>query len=303
MSQRALVSTAILVWIVIVCFILLFHDKAPVNDVKATTERVQVRVVNPSTAAFSIAGYRMFDDSPFAAVAEGACGEGVFTPSPGAVIEYVRIGDGPLRISVRPAGPGQRAGGTGTGDGLPAGAVHFIAADACGGLRARRLPVWGAVALGDDLRGTAGTDTASALLLEGEISVSARSVTLFGLLPPTLYHVTTVRLPTGSRVSEVGADEAPDGALWAGYVSLAEAGRGLEFRAVTDARNLKLFLPGQGGVGDQLRIGLLIPVFQDPYLVFLQILLGSVLVASQALATLVDFFGARRPDVKERNTE
>ena len=287
-----------LAWLLSTLALVVFYDKAPINSVTATTERVLVRVASPTQSTLSLAGLSILSDDPFAGEGAARCMAGTLIPAPDAIIEIVRIGSAPMRVSIR--GDAESAGAVefegGRRETLPA-AAHLVANLACGAPGVVRVPIWGAVSLGDDMRGGAGDP--GALLLDGEISVSARSISLGGLLPRTLYHVTTLPIPVGSRVSETGADNAPAGTLWAGFVEIDPAGRAMQFRAQTEARNLKIFIPGQDVADDHsLRVGLFVPLFEDPYLLPLQVVFASFLILLQASIQTAEFLS--RPPRKGR---
>lgn len=287
-TSKRLVSALALLWLLSITLVLIFHDPRPVNTIEAVTERVSQRVVQPGLSAFSLHGHGLISDDPFAETPVSECLDGLFTPVAGAVVDYQRGLDGVLRISVTPPSGALSAGHAEMP--LPQGPLHFIALPACDAAQApRRLPLWGAAILGDDLRAATGSSQSAALLIGGEIRISARSISLFGVLPPSLYHIDTIPLPPGSRVSESGISSPPRGTLWAGFVEITPDAPALRLHAVTDARNLMLYLPGQGVSAQSLRLGLLVPVFQDPYLLMVQIILASMLIVWQALIVITDF--------------
>lgn len=294
--QKKVVAFLAVLWLATYGCMLLFYDNEPISSIAARTERVLVRIINDDLGTIPLAGFKPISDDPFSTDQASVCASsGTFTPAVGSIVEFVRIADGDMRISIFPPGGNDAvASESGSVTASPAsGATHFVSAGCEEEGRASRFTVWGPVALGDDIRASVtGAGPQSALLLEGSVEVSARSSDLFGFIPQTLYHVSTIELPTASRVSEVGPDDMPAGALWAGYVAFRKDQDALEFRAQTEARNLKIYLPGQEAGAEQIRIGLMMPLFQDPYLIVVQILFAAFFLVFEKFIAFLKYFSS-----------
>jgi len=251
------------------------------SSVDAVVGRVQFVVTGRDLGAIPVGGMRAT-----AGGLGGRCVAGLLVPDVGAEVGYERQADGSLSVLLIRGGARFEFV-----DAQPAvrqsGGTEFIADRRCGeDLQPRRLPIWGRLRLGTEMRPSTGLGEAqSGMLLEGKLLVQARALTgwLSAFGPPTVYAAAEVVLPVGSRVEARHFDGRD--ATWWGSVEPHKDRPALTVQAATETRELALFRPLRPDA-DIVTVSTLTQVFTDPNIVRVQIFVGVVLALLGLAATL-----------------
>jgi hypothetical protein len=259
------------------------------------TEKLTMRVMNPSEAAIDIGGMRL-TALDFGGPAETPCITGTLLPSAGALVTYRRAGrDGPIIEINDPQSAGLLASADGNHKLPPS--ISLTADAGCDGAPPTRLPVWGAIDVGDNLRaiGRSGIDNRSFVLLSGKLNVYARSVR--GLwLPQSLYFVRSVELPVGSRITTGPLDSNRSEPAW-GLLSI-DRKDGFELSLSTQTHDLTVYVPGSDAEPDRIDVTDFVQIFEDPSLVAIQIMIAVFMGVLTFSSFMIEIFS---PLDKERH--
>jgi hypothetical protein len=256
------------------------------------TEKLTMRALNPSEAAIDIGGMKLMS-LDFGGSTDRSCIAGTVLPSSGALVTYRRAGqDGPIIEISHPRSAGLLASSTGGRDLPPS--ISLTADPGCAGALPTRLPVWGAIDVGDNLRaiGRDGVDNRSFVLLSGNLNVYARSVSHFWWfsLPRSLYFIRSVELPVGTRITTGPLDSSRSEPAW-GLLSI-DREDGFKLSLSTQTSNLTVFVPGSSVDPDSIDVTGFVQVFEDPNLVAIQIYLAVILGVLGFASSMIQIFSS-----------
>jgi hypothetical protein len=315
MHHLALILILSLPTIVLVFFVFdtISSRVQSVSQVSALTERLEFAVAQPRLAAIPVRQMRIATGEP---ALDGKCINGLILPVLNATVVYGRVGYGPLSIQIVPQDadqPNTIAGDFEPDDNSKTLALKgstYIQTDAScvpGPAQKREspalhsdiplpLPIWGKARIGSEFKGIKSSDPDPTLLLSGQITVSARAVEFlpgFLDLRPTLYPVTVLSLPVGSRLEaytppqtnkppldEQKKDGAEFVANWWGMAYLDREKPALNVELATDAPKLALYRPNRHDP-EIIEITRLNQLFEDPNLIKAYKMLGvlGILIA------------------------
>jgi hypothetical protein len=273
------------------------------SDVLSTaelhTEFIRFTVADGHRAAFAVDGMRVGE---LGRESGSSCGHGLFTPERDTRIEYGRIGNGPVEITILPpdteSGRVPHGGAVGLLEPTGGGRVRYDHAvamqqdEACEreiGATDRdhwqpaRLPIWGEAEIGRDFQPASGADgSAPSVLIDGKLDISSHAI-----VTHSLYEVTSLTLPVGARLQTA----PPGGALWWGVVYTDPEKTALVASLATEASSLALFRPNQTGP-DYLSASTLAQLMEDPTVIRFHILL----LVLAALAAIAEWLAKHRHD-------
>jgi hypothetical protein len=266
---------------------------------KGSTESLAYRVVNPSMASMRIFGMRgvALDGSL------NACVDGILSLHPGTRVEYRRGDESRYSITIDPQDGGtagmfsERA--TGRSRELK-GSVVFAAASTCGEESPTRLPVWGPLVIGEEMRPAGPTgELAPGLMTSGTLYVYGRShERLLGLKFPSLvYLASTTELPAGSvlSVQDDQGNLAETG--WTGIARILESEPGFDLAVSSDTRRVTIAsrsLNGPGSAAERIDLGEFSQLLNDPNVIQLQILAGVFFFLLQIVGSTLSFVAMLR---------
>jgi hypothetical protein len=270
-----------------------------ISMLEAVSERVVVTVLDQRQASFIVGRTKLSGEK----VANGgACVAGLVRPVRGATVAYTRLGKAEgIRIEIFP--PGQNddavvaefiaANSNDSGEPLR-GVVAFEPAQGdCEqvGDAIARLPIHGRLRVGEEQLPPARARALPASLLHtGTLSVAANAMT-FGIVKPTVYPVTTVTLPVGSRI-EVSPEHNQDPrSFWWGFVQVPHDAPALSVRAATEAPSLEVYRPASNG-SSHIEVGLLVQLLNDPNLARLQLIAAVLVFLFYLIVTLNEVISA-----------
>lgn len=274
------------------------------------TERVDVAISDGAKAAFPIDGMRIATENP---AINGQCVQGLLTPAAKTTVSYGRVGEGSLEIKIfSTQGLSEPSNGIiGTlllanGDSLLLTRRAYLATTFdCPGLATTQLPIWGQVSIGVEFQPIAhGGEREPTMLLNGHLLVMARSVMdallsnphlsektrnfLGRFFAPKLYPVADLTLPVGSRLEEGKRQQVGEPSNWWGTAYVDRQRPALVVEVASDARQLAVYRPNTSDV-DYIRISGFEQLFSDPNLVWVQIVLGSMLLLGQLAGFLASW--------------
>jgi hypothetical protein len=255
------------------------------------TEQIRLDVIDGAKTAFPIFGMKL--SSP-GSPSDGKCAEGLLTPSSQSTVIYGRAGSGPLEIELRRTTPPAAGGSPIVGrlepsSGAPVQLIApvYLEADPATCLTGAptELPVWGQLSVGQEFRPIAHSGPRDpTMLLSGALRVMARTA----LFSPRLYHIEDMVLPVGSRLEakhEAGRNESWN---WWGAAYIDPNRPALVLEVATDARSLVVYRPNRSDA-DVIEVSALEQLFSDPNIVWLQIVVGSIVVLVQFAGFLASF--------------
>ena len=205
----------------------------------------------------------------------GSCLRGLVTPTRGASVSYARRGQGPFEIQITSPSP---SGGLFEQPVQPPQAksaakilgssTYFESCDTGGGHFApMRLPIWGAVTVGEEFRPDADPmDSTPRFLLSGQIKAFAQAITWMGL-PPTPYPVADVSIPVGASLT--AEKDEKEGAVWWGIATVDPGQAAISVSLATTEDSLTVRSPRQQKP-DRIRVSTLFQITNDPNLLRLQ---------------------------------
>ena len=291
---------------------------------KATSEYVGYRVIDPDASTLRIAG--MFGAVIGDNSRDLGCVDAIVTPAQSAWVEYRRGGRNQLTISIEPFAKGPTAGMTSSsGDGGPVvGKLQLTLDRSCSGVAPNRFPISGPAAFGEELgRPDATGELPPGYLLKASVEVYALALqrALMITFPEVVYSVMSFDVPPGvvvcadahadqtlgeaarlpcpgrptsaSTLPDVTADSA---IAWNGTAFASDAG--FEISAATNAPGLILQSTRTFGQSAPLRridLGRHAQVLKDPNLLWLHFLAGMFLLFLQAGSWLMRIW-ERPPD-------
>src|ERR1035441_2589659 len=269
------------------------------SEVSATSERVAFDVTQPRLAAFYVRAMRIGTSTN----ALKGCIEGLVTPALNSRVIYGRVGYGPLSIELWPPGDGGQenataaafAAGGGDKEVSLGGRIYMETDGGCDPLSVKAtplpLPIWGRASIGSEFAGAEGAVPTPRLLLEGKLRFSARAVNLNLLsLRPTLYSVTALELPVGSRLEAFstapqaeqqdvnGGKKAGDRSQkvnWWGTAYVHYEETALIIAIAPDEARLALYRPNTHDP-DVIEATMLTQIFDDPNLIKIYKLLAVI---------------------------
>lgn len=281
--RRALYGTAILMLGYVLWTSWLPDHRRTVTTATARTERVSFVVTNRRFAAVPISGMR-----PATSPANAQeCLEGLLVPNLGVVIGYERDLDKNVSVlltanetALKPRDKGSplavfepRNGGPH----LPINEPVDLLSDrtTCEASLPGRFPIWGNLRLGEDVHPTsAGGRVQPGLLLEGRLSVQAKALEHWLLLPfsrSTVYPAKDIPLPFGARLEALDPNST-----WWGTAYIDDQQVGLQVAAATEAGKLALYRP-ERSTPDVIEITTLTELFSDPNVVQMQVFAAVLL--------------------------
>jgi hypothetical protein len=246
----------------------------------AETEVVSHRVWNPAMSAFRVQGMSLVqaDDG------DRTCVEGLLTPPVGMTLSYIVnrptadggglavVGTAPAEGGAQPGWTGHLRAGNGTALAVPADFI-LVEDRRCSGPAPDRLPIWGAIEVGDEIAAATDAGEQQRLLLSGALSFYGRATTEIPILSslisfePVLYPVSDVKIPFGSRL--LGGQADPN-SPWRGIARYDPGGR-LALEVSTEARDISIFAPGTSRVAETIVPSALAQLTSDPNLIAFQI--------------------------------
>lgn len=268
---------------------------------KGSTESLAYRVENPSISSIRIFGMKgvALDGSL------NSCVDAILSPRVGSRIEY-RRGD-ESRFSITLDGQDGGAAGTlherATGRARELkGSVVFAVSPACGEEVPTRLPVWGPLVIGEELRPAGPTgEMAPGLMTSGSLYVYGRSHDrLLGMkFPSLLYLVSSTELPAGSVLSVQDRSGELAATIWTGVARILESEPGFDLAVSSDARNVTIAsrsLNGPDRVAERVDLGEFSQLMNDPNVIQLQIMAGVLFFMLQIVSSTLSFvyFALRR---------
>lgn len=334
----ALLAGRRLLLLAVVCGYLAFLWWLPpaptVAIVHAKTEQVSYVVGVPEMARFRLAGYGVRGEVVIsgpasrgdqraggALLAAGArssgpapllCLGGLIEPTSGTKVTIRRLSQAPVRIILDRSDDKPVAEFRSTSRSPPpavqsASWLLVEESEGCSGTATKRLPINGAVEIGDELRPqTSLEEPSSAPLIEGRVEIFGKTLDLAALLGgwlpgfghlqdrrPRLYPAMEIGFPPGSRIWE--ADTPGQQAArqpWAGMVLIEPDTPALQVEVTTEATSLAIARPGGGTEPEILRIGMFAQLTNDPNVLALQVALAAILALVQ---TVGGWFAAREP--------
>ncbi len=276
--------------------VILYLLPAPqiISTLEAVAERVVVTVIDQRQSSFivgqvTMSGERIGND--------GSCVAGLVRPVRGATIIYSRLGNEEgIRIELLPPGSDDAAAtaefvplNANDGETLHGALAFRHARDKCGdaGEAIARLPIHGWLRVGEEQQPPARARPVSPSLLHGgTLDVAANAISGLGMRP-SVYQVTTVKLPVGSRV-EVSTDQRQDPrSFWWGFVDASEDKPALSVHAATEAESLSIYRPGEARSA-HIQVGALAQIFNDPNLTRIQVLVTALILIFTIMATAAE---------------
>jgi hypothetical protein len=261
----------------------------------ASTEMVLFRVVDSRLSAFRVAGMRAFAKGSNT----GDCVMGVIQPAEDVTVEYALSGGKPA-ISLLPSSKQTAQPGTGSAQLVghyhdetdrirPLNAAHRILSDeSCKGIPPQRFPILGSAEFGREYSiPTATLDPMRGALTDAKLTFYGKSPSLFLFLYPSIYEWKKLDVPGGSRIgalTDAGDGAEPD---WQGLAQF-ESGKGKAVYIVdasTDARGIRLTIPGVADQDSQIVFEKFSPLTSDPNWIALQLYFGF------GVWLIVKFFG------------
>jgi hypothetical protein len=325
-------------WTVLVAFLiyLLWIWLLPLpphwTALKATSEYVGYRVIDPDASTLRIGG--MFG----AVIADQSrnlgCVTAIVTPARSAWVEYRRGGKDQLTISIEPFGNGPAANLASSSDngGPVVGKLQFTLDPSCSGVAPHRLPIGGPVAFGEELAQPGATgELPPGLLLKATVDVYALALRRFLMFtfPETVYSVMSFEAPPGVVIcADIHEDQTlgeatklpcpsrpiststpPDVAAdsivaWNGAAFASDSG--FEINVSTNAPSLILQSTrtfGERMPTRRIDLGRHAQVLQDPNVLWLHLLGGLFLVFLQAGSWIVRLSGRRLDEKDELERE
>jgi hypothetical protein len=283
-DRTAIIAVLIVVLIGIAAILLpsLASSATERNEVYVTisahTEYLQFTVEDSEIARFGFKQAKVSTANSFDPPRIKAdCKPGIFTPAVGSVVTYRYQPDGTVLATAdaqnnAPSGWLSIAGS----EMEPMDETTFVdlsrsgCTDQTTDQTIPKLPVWGPAEIGQELRAAEGFNSRPLLLLSGTLSMYARAVPFLGTYGErTLFPVSSIELPTGSRLSEtpkVGDNGEPVAFhRWWGVVYVGP-GEASSFTAelATFAPSLTLLHPGSDRGGDIISAGVFTRFVGDP---------------------------------------
>jgi hypothetical protein len=281
-------SLVVLVWVAIASMVV-FSEPELFISINARAGTVAFDVGNPDLATIPIAGMKAIDANPFGNMAAGTCRSGLLVPSAGVRIGYWASPDG-IVITLK-SGDDTSVGtfvdqAVSDIEQLPGDVL--LTPTGCPPVARGAYPIWGPGQIGEEQR-PARIDSpgAEGLLFSGAISIYASSVRKqwFGLAE-TLYRVEPMTIPPGARIGDLS--QTGSRPSWFGVArSNPQDWQTLMVDVTTRQRDIQMILPGDRLQGETIRIGAVVPLFEDPFLRRLQILLAATLALAQTLLAAV----------------
>jgi len=325
-----LVFGIVLLAVMFVFFHAISSHVQSVSQVSALAERVEFEVTQPRLAAIPVRQMRIATGDP---ALDGKCIDGLILPVLNANVIYGRVGYGPLSIRIGPPDADQPNAIAGVFEPESNGKVlslkgsAYIETDASCARNSAQvqssadlvtsiplpLPIWGKAKIGSEFKGMKSSDPEPTLLLSGQIRVSARAIELppqFLEMRATLYPVTTLDLPVGSRLEAFAASKNSssldnDGTTflsnWWGTAYVDSEKPALNIELATDTPKLALYRPNRHEP-DVIEASHLNQVFEDPNLVKLYKLFGVFALAAAISGWSLKAF-ERSPDVPNKDAD
>ena len=308
-------------------FIIAHPTASAIAFIQARTEAISYTVVTPQLAQVRLTGFSVAYERPvtnlFQKIPQGTttpiCLSGLLVPNRGTIVTYERFKDGPVDITFVsskedvPAVSFDSAAGDVPDEAKrspwirlngPRVAVAGQTSVRCLGEVPSRLPIFGPLELGEDLRPmAAGDEPSSGVLIEGTMNVFAKSLA-FGLLggdDRSIYpaSASTIALPAGSRITEY-ASEDQTRQPWTGFI-LTNENKALNVRVTTPSGKLAIFLPGGGLKPEVLSISLFTELLNYPTLIYIQAIVAILFSALHGISSALSFF-AKGVEADERTT-
>jgi hypothetical protein len=299
-----------------------------VSQVSALTEKVEFQVTQPGLAAIPLRQMRLATSDQSL---DGKCIEGLIVPALGANVIYGRTGYGPLSIQILPPKTDPQstiAGKFEPSDNSRALALNgniYIESDpACSQVLAGipssavtpstiplPMPIWGKAKIGSEFKGIRNASPEPALLLSGQIKVSARAIVFLPWLldmGSTLYPVTVLDLPVGSRLETYDSSQnesipAREGAdylsNWWGTAYVDSEKPALNIELATDTPRLALFRPNRHEP-DIIETSHLNQIFEDPNLIKVYKIFAVLASAATISGWLLGAFEMRTENAKDK---
>ena len=265
-------------------------------SLKATSESIAFRAVNPELAVFHISGVRAFTHDNSLT----GCVNGVIIPKAGARIEYRKGEGGFSRVVIDP--PKNEEVSFTFRSFEPelvikgvVGSVVFIADGACPGKAASRLPIWGPAEFGELVRSADETGASKpGMLVKATIEVYAYSQErLLGIrFPASIYPVTSFEVPAGAVLTSLVGLNSND--IWSGVAVASNDNQGFSVIASSQGHDIALYtpLPAVGGRTRPQKIELddYALFLKDPNIIQLQFLIAAFLFLFNSIVSIAKFF-------------
>jgi len=293
----------LVVAIMLLAAIYTLPDPVVRSVLRAETEFLRVTVANPAVAGFRVGRMRAIPD----AAGTGPCIAGLLTPAAGMEVSLLRVGTGSLVIrlglpettAVEPddaATPELMVGTITSADDVPAalrGPHRFVDDAACPQAPTARLAIHGDAEFGREMGLARPTrEVAEGYLSEGSLSIFVHSVdSLLGIfrLPSRIYQVQQIAVPAGARLSAMQGPRQPGNPVWWGIARVDPARAGMSIEASTQARNIRLVVPGSESGGSTFRIGDFFHLAEDPNVFWIYTILSAIL--AMVIATSTEWIG------------
>jgi hypothetical protein len=246
----------------------------------ASTEVVRFQVANPDLAAFRVAGMRAFAEDS----STGDCVTGVVQPAIGVTVSYAITTTGKPVVGLSlPVGAATQpvAQYSDSDDRVrPLNGFHRIVADdGCPGNPPQRFPILGNAEFGREYSApTATADPMQGVLSNAKLTIYGQSLRFEPLSYPSIYEWKKIDVPGGARLGAIS--DTGDGAepVWRGLArfgfdkDISRASYSID--ASTNARGIRLTIPGVEDQDSQIVFDKFSPLTSDPNWIALQLYVG-----------------------------
>jgi hypothetical protein len=300
----------VLISIVYAILINRLPDPQIISTLDAVSERVVVTVLDQRQASFIVGRVKLHGEG----IADGGrCVAGLVRPVRGASVVYTRLGkEEGIRVELLPPGQDDTAASAefialnkDDGAELLRGPLVFAPAESeCRdtGTAVARLPIHGLMQVGEELQAPARARALPPSLMHtGTLNVAANALTdpWDWVMRPTVYPVTSVTLPVGSRL-EVPPEHRQDSrSFWWGFVQVPHDAPGLSVRAATEAASLVIYRPGEAR-SSRIEAGRLVQFLNDPNLARIQLILAGLVFLISVTAKIIELKNAPPSDEPQK---
>jgi len=250
----------------------------------ASTEVVRFQVANPDQAAFRVAGMRAFSEDS----GTGDCVTGVIQPAIGVTVNYsiTTTGRPAIGLSPSPTGTTQTVAqySDDTDQARPLDGFHRIVFDeSCKGNSPQRFPIVGNAEFGREYSApTATQDPMRGALTDARLTIYGQSLHLsVPFFTQSIYEWKKIDVPGGSRLGAISDADDGAGPIWRGLAQFEfdkdKNSASYSIDASTNARGVRLTMPGVPDRDSQIVFGRFSQLTSDPNLIAAQLYLGGLI--------------------------
>jgi hypothetical protein len=251
---------------------------------RASTAVVRFQVANPDQAAFRVAGMRAFAEDS----GTGDCLAGVIQPAIGATVNYAVTTTGRPVIGLSPSSTATTQTvaqySDDTDQARPLDGFHRIVFDdSCKGNLPQRFPIVGNAEFGREYSApTVTQDPMRGALTDAKVTIYGQSLHLSApFFNRSIYLWKEIDVPGGSRLGAISDADDGAGPIWRGLARFDfdkdKNSASYSIDASTNARGVRLTMPGAQEQDSQIVFGRFSQLTSDPNLIAAQLYLGGLI--------------------------